>query len=97
MYKFDIVYLSETYLDPSVDDESSEISGYYLIRFDHLSNKKHGGIYMYYENFLPLKTTGFCLLQECIAFDLIISNKLRSNKLLFTNHLISLKRICNIF
>ena len=70
--------MSETYLDSSIDDEGLEISGYYLIRSDHPSNKKRGGICIYYKNFLPLKLTGVRLLDECIAFDLIISNKLCS-------------------
>ena len=78
VHKFDIICLSETYLDSSIDDVSLEISGYYLIRSDHPSNKKRGGICIYYKNFLPLKVTGVRLLEECIAFDLIISNKLCS-------------------
>ena len=44
IHKFDIIYLSETYLDSSTDDESLEISGYYLIRSDNPSNKKRGGV-----------------------------------------------------
>ena len=70
--------MSETRLDSSIDDESLEISEYYLIRSDHPSNKKRGGICIYYKNFLPLKVTGVRLLEECITFDLIISNKLCS-------------------
>ena len=66
--KFDIIRLSETYLDSSVGDVSLEISGYYLIRSDHPSNKKRGGICIYYKNFLPLKVTAVRLLEECIAF-----------------------------
>ena len=76
--KFDIISLSETYLNSSVDGESLEISGYYLIRFDHPSNKKRGGTCIYYKNFLLLKVIGIRLLEECIAFDLIITNKLCS-------------------
>ena len=78
IHKFDIICLSETYLDSSIDDESLEISRYYLIRSDHPSNKTRGGICIYYKNFLPLKVTGVRLLEECITFDLIISNKLSS-------------------
>ena len=76
MHKFDIICLSEIYLDSSIDDGSLEISGYYLLRSDHPSNKKRGGICIYYKNFLPLKVTGVRLLEECIVFDLIISKKL---------------------
>ena len=49
-----------------------------MIRSDHPSNKKRGGICIYYKNILPLKVTGVRLLEECITFDLIISNKLCS-------------------
>ena len=88
VHKFDITCLSETYLDSSIDDVSLEISGYYLIRSDHPSNKKRGGICIYYKNFLPLKVTGVRLLEECIAFDLIIGKLLH-----FTDHLVSFKTI----
>ena len=40
VHKCDIICLSETYLGSSIDDESLEISGYYLIRSNHPSNKK---------------------------------------------------------
>ena len=76
--KFDIIWLSETCVDSSVDDKSLEISGSYLIHSDHPSKKKHDGICNYYKNFLPLKVTDVCLLEKCIVFDLIISNKLCS-------------------
>ena len=78
VHKFHIICLSETYLDSSVDDESLKISGYYLIRSDHPSNKKPGGICIYHKNFLPLKAISVHLLEECIAFDVIISSKLCS-------------------
>ena len=78
VHKSDIICLSETYLDSSIDDTSLEISGYYLLHSDHPSNKKRGGICIYYKNFLPLKVTGVRLLEECIVFNLIISNKLCS-------------------
>ena len=70
--------MSETYLHSSTDDENLEISGYYLILSHHPYNKKCGGICIYYKNLLPLKLTGVRPLDECIAFDLIINNKLSS-------------------
>ena len=78
VHKFGIICLSEKYVDSSIDDESLEISGCYLIRSDHPSNKRRGGICIYYKNFFPLKVTGIRLLEECIAFDLILINKLCS-------------------
>ena len=58
VHQFDIICLSEAYLDSSVDGESLEISGYYLIRSDHPSNKMCDDICIYYKNFLSLKVTG---------------------------------------
>ena len=68
--------MSETYLDSIVDNECLEISRYYLIRSDQQCNKKRGSICIYYKNFLQV--TGVRLLEECVAFDLIINNKLCS-------------------
>ena len=44
--KFDVVCISETYLDSrnAYDDSNLEIAGYNLIRSDHPSNKKRGGV-----------------------------------------------------
>ena len=54
--KFDTVRISETYLNSSTlyDDSNLEIAWNNLIRSDHLSNKKRGGVCIYYKNSLPL-------------------------------------------
>ena len=78
VHKFDIIWSSETYIHSSVDDESLEISGYYLICSNYPSNKKPGGICVYYKNVSFLKVAGDHLLEKYITFDLIISNKLCS-------------------
>ena len=70
--------MSETYLDSSVDDESLEISQDFVIRSDNSSKKNCGGICIYYKSFYLLKITGVCLLEECIAFNSITSNKICS-------------------
>ena len=56
IHKFNIICLSETYLDSSilVDDDNLEISGYNLIHLDHPSNSKRGGVCIYYKNVLLL-------------------------------------------
>ena len=53
---FDIVCLSETFLDSSIpnDDHRINIAGYSLLRADHPSSKKKGGVCIYYKDFLPL-------------------------------------------
>ena len=78
IHKFDIICLSETYLDSSTtsDDDNLAISGYNLIRSDHPSNNKRGGVCIYYKNFLPLRVLGIQYLQECINFELNIGGKI---------------------
>ena len=75
--KFDVVYLSETYLDSSnlSDDENFYLPGYNLVRADHPPNAKKGGVCIYFKNFLPLKVLDIQLLQECINFEIKIANK----------------------
>ena len=47
VHKFDIICLSETYLNSKIpsDDENLEIAGYNLVREDHPSNSNCGGVY----------------------------------------------------
>ena len=78
IHKFDIICLSETYLDSSTtsDDDNLAISGYNLIRSDHPSNNKRGGVCIYYKNFLPLRVFSIQYLQECVNFELNIGGKI---------------------
>ena len=57
LHSFDIICLSETYLDSSIlsHDLNLEVQGYDLIRADHPSNVKRGGVCIYYKNHLLLK------------------------------------------
>ena len=56
-HKFDVICISETYLnsDTSSVDENLEIGGYTLIRADHPSNTKQGGIGIYYKHSLTFR------------------------------------------
>ena len=77
LYKFDIICLSETYLDsnaPLIDD-NLKISGYTLVRSDHPSNTKRGGVCLYYENNLPLRVINIGYLNECLMFELTVGDK----------------------
>ena len=55
--KFDIVCLSETFLNLEIltDDENLQIPGYIITRADHPSNTKRGGVCVYNKTSLPLK------------------------------------------
>ena len=50
-----ITCLSETYPNSSIklDDNNLEIPRYNLIRYDHLSNNKRGGVCIYQKTSLP--------------------------------------------
>ena len=78
VHKLDIIYFSKTYLDSSIqfDDNNLEISGYNLIRSDHVSISKRGDVYIYYKNFLLLRVCDVSLLDECVNFELKIGDKL---------------------
>ena len=78
VHKFDIICLSETYLDSSVapDDDNLDISGYSLVRSNHPSKNKRSGVCVYYKNFLPLRVLDIQYLHECINFELKIGDKL---------------------
>ena len=76
--RFDIFCISETYLNSSIteDDDNLQTPGYDLIRPDHPSNSKRGGIAIRYKNFLPLKLIDVNYLSESILFQLQIFSKI---------------------
>ena len=77
VYNFDIVCIFETYLDSAItsDDGNLEILRYNLIRSDHPSNRKRGGVCIYYKSALPLRVLNTHYLQESISFELKIGDK----------------------
>ena len=77
-HKFNIICLSETYLNcsNSPDDETLEISGYNLVRSDHPLNSKRGGVCIYCKNYLPLQIISINHLSESINFEIMIGNKI---------------------
>ena len=78
MHKFDIICISESYLnsDTSSNDNNLNIPGYNMCRADHPSGNRRGGVCVYYKVSLPIKMLGINYLQECICFHLKIGNKL---------------------
>ena len=77
VHQFDIICLSEAYLDSTVplDDDNFVISRYNLILSDHQSNTKRGGACLYYKNCLPLSVLNISYLKECLNFELKIGDK----------------------
>ena len=78
LHKFDIICLSETYLDSTIPnhDDRLQIPGYTLIRSDHPSNTKRRGACMYYKSYLPLRVINIGYLHECLSFELQIGDKI---------------------
>ena len=72
---YDLSCLSETLLDPSIDssDERITIEGYNLLRVDHPSHKKRGGVCIYYKEHFPvIKRDDLCNLNECLGLEIRI-------------------------
>ena len=73
IYDYDIICISETYLNfiQSGNDHALKLKGYELIRSDHPSNTKRGGVCLYYKEYLPLKfRNDISNLKECIVVEL---------------------------
>ena len=69
--------LSDTYLDSSKlsDNDNFNLTGYNVVRDDHPSNTRKGSVCIYFKNFLSFKLLDIQLLQECINFEIKITDK----------------------
>ena len=78
VHSFDIICLSETYLNSETppNDTRLELLGYNLLRSDYPSNNKRGDVCMYYKSTLPLGILTISNLDECINFEVSITNKI---------------------
>ena len=77
VHNFDIICLSETNLnsETSTDDQNLAMPGYCLLRADHPSNNKRGGICIFHRTTLPLRLLNISYLSECITFEISIGNQ----------------------
>ena len=69
VHSFDIIYLSETYLNSETppNDTRLELPGYNLFRSGQPSNNKKRGVCVYYKSTFPLKILNISNLDECTA------------------------------
>ena len=76
-HKFDVICLSETYLDFDTSHENAnlEIVDYTLIRADHPSNIKRGGACLYYRHALSFRLLNIQPLEKCIHFEIPFAGK----------------------
>ena len=76
-HKFDIICLSETFLNSSYrsDDSDLHINGYKLIRADHPSDNKRGGVALYCKDYLPLRICDTSYIDEFLLLEMNFDNK----------------------
>ena len=75
---YDIIFLSETFLNSSIqsDDNKIKIDGYNLIRSDHPSDSKRGGVCIYYKEHISLiKRDDLCTLDNCLVTEIRSQNE----------------------
>ena len=68
--KFDIICLSETFLNSTFlnDDLRLSLNGYSLLRADHPSDTKKGGVCIFYKDHLPISLKpNLIILNECLV------------------------------
>ena len=77
IYKYDILCISETYLDSSVsvDDTTLSLPGYSLVRSDHLTMLKRGGVCMYFKENLSLRSINVPFLSQCVLCEMTLQSQ----------------------
>ena len=77
IHTYDIISISETFLnhDTLSDYDNLRIPGYELIKSDHPSNLKRGGICIYHKDFPPIKVNNVSCLKVCLNFSLSVYEK----------------------
>ena len=78
LHNFDVVCISETYLDSTttIDDKNLETARYNLLRADHASSSNRGSVCVYYKSSLAFRLIDVHSLQECLIFEILIGGKL---------------------
>ena len=71
---YDLICLTETYLDSTVDPNNLLINGYNLLRADHPDKVKRGGVCLYYWENLTLRQVDTLYIEQCILCEINIQN-----------------------
>ena len=71
---YDLICLTETYLDSTVDPNNLLINGYNLLRADCPDNVKRGGVCLYYKENLTLQLVDTPYIEQCILCEINIQN-----------------------
>ena len=73
-HKFDMIWISETYLDSSFpnDDPRLNLPGYNVVRADNPNNAKRGSVCVYFEESLAVHLVTSLCLKECLLLEVFI-------------------------
>ena len=71
---YDLICLTETYLDSTVDQNNLSINGYNLLKADYPDNVKIGGVCLYYREKLTLRLVDTPYIEQCILCEINIQN-----------------------
>ena len=77
MHIFEVICLSETFLNSDYveNDERTRLEGYAMIRSDHPSDRKRGGVCIYYKESLPfIRRDDLTSLNECVVGEIKVKN-----------------------
>ena len=76
VYKHDFICTSETLFDSSIQEEDTNIQldGYNLLRGDHPSNSKRGGVCILYKETLGVRIVKSLSFNKCIICEVSIQN-----------------------
>ena len=71
---YDLICLTETYLNSTVDPKNPLINGYKLVRADNPDDFKRGGVCLYYRENLTLQLVDTPYIEQCILCETHIQN-----------------------
>ena len=75
MHKFDVICISEIFLNNIYKDNDLNLTGCSLLRADHSSNSKKGGVCIYYKETLALKMISIPYLNESLLCEVTTGSK----------------------
>ena len=75
VHKFDIICVSKTFLNNTYEDNDLNLDGYSLLRADHPTNAKRGGVCIYHRDTLVLKGISTPYLNESLPCEVTIGSR----------------------
>ena len=94
LYKFDLICISDTYLDKLTDHDALSIDGCNIIRADHPHNQKRYGVCIYFKEQLKLKQIITPNFSEYILCEILMGEK---KKAILLSHIDpSVKQLVNL-